>query len=88
MDNSLELAEIFDEWEKTLNRSQKAWCRRALRNAGILEHVGEASAKELIIAMLLFCDGKSPLKFVSSSIPDAKKSGENQPWTDVEWRSE
>ena len=56
--NPLEIASVFDEWEKTLAPLEKEWCRQALRNAAVLENVGEVSAKELIITILLFTDGK------------------------------
>jgi hypothetical protein len=56
MGNSLEIANIFDEWEKTLTPMQRKWCRRALKNAAVLENVGQDSIKELIILVLLFCE--------------------------------
>jgi hypothetical protein len=59
MGNALELASIYDEWVKTLDPRQKEWCHRALRNAAVLENVGEVSAKELIIFVLLFCAGNA-----------------------------
>ena len=56
--NPLEIASVFDEWEKTLEPLEKEWCRRALKNAAQLENVGDVSAKELVIALLLFTAGK------------------------------
>ncbi len=59
MDNQKELAEVFDDWERSLAPAQKEWCRKALKNANInLRNIGEQSAKELLIEILLFCDGK------------------------------
>ena len=59
MDNQKELIEVFDDWEKTLSPDQKEWCRKALKNANInLRNIGEQSAKELLIEVLLYCDGK------------------------------
>ena len=60
MGNPLEIAAVFDDWEKTLDPLQREWCRRALLNASGLEYVGDVSAKELIIRTLLFCQGKFP----------------------------
>ena len=59
MDQQKEIAEVFDAWEKSLPPGQKEWCRKALRNANIrLRNIGEQSAKELLIAVLLFYEGK------------------------------
>ena len=50
---------IFDEWEQTLSAPEREACQRAISNAITdLENVGPRSAKELVIALLLFCDGK------------------------------
>ncbi len=59
MENQKEVADIFDSWEKTLSPWQKECCRRALRNANIrLRNIGEQSAKELLVTVLLYCESK------------------------------
>ena len=59
MEQQKEIADVFDNWENSLPPGQKEWCRKALRNANIrLRNIGEQSAKELLIAVLLFSEGK------------------------------
>ena len=57
------IADIFDEWEKTLSPAQKEVCRRAIRNTIMrLKNVGEPGAKELLMSVLLFCDEQAAPK--------------------------
>jgi hypothetical protein len=59
MADQFEIAAVYDEWVRTLSPQQRAVCHRAIRNAACsLRNIGEASAKELLVAILLFCDEK------------------------------
>jgi hypothetical protein len=61
MSDPNELAQLFDEWEKNLPAAERAACRRALRNVTArLEKVGAASAKELLIAVLMYLAARRP----------------------------
>ncbi len=61
MGYQIEIALIFDTWMKTLPFEEREACSRAIKNAMTrLENIGDLSAKELVIALLLFCDGKFP----------------------------
>ena len=54
-----EIERIFDAWEQTLSPPEREVCQRAINNAiNDLDNVGLMSAKELVVATLLFCDGK------------------------------
>ncbi len=49
-----ETASVFDAWVKTLSPEEQVACQRAVKNAvDKLSGVGEASAKELVVAVLL-----------------------------------
>jgi hypothetical protein len=59
MANPRDIADVFDEWVKTLTPLQQQWCREAVKNAtSDLKNVGVLGAKELIVSVLLFCEDK------------------------------
>jgi hypothetical protein len=60
MQDPHEIERIYDAWEQTLSEPERESCRRAIKNAiNDLDQVGQMSAKELLIALLLFY-GKKP----------------------------
>jgi hypothetical protein len=66
MADQVEIAAIFDEWVRTLSPQQRTLCHRAIRNAACrLRNIGDASAKELLVAVLLFCDEQDKKKIRS-----------------------
>ena len=57
MDNSKQIASIYDDWEKTLSPEQKKWCQEALRRIVFnFRNIGELSVKELMVVVMLYCD--------------------------------
>jgi hypothetical protein len=59
MENSKQIASVYDDWEKTLTPEQKKWCQEAQRRIVFnFRNIGDLSAKELIVVILLYCDPK------------------------------
>lgn len=59
MPDPKEIEMIYDAWEQTLSPPERETLRRAISNAiNDLDNVGLMSAKELLVSLLLFCDGK------------------------------
>ena len=59
MENLKDIAQIYDEWILTLEPEEALWCEEAVRNVMLdLRNVGELGAKTLVVAVLLFYDGR------------------------------
>jgi hypothetical protein len=52
-----QFASIYDEWVRNLPPEEQRWCARAIRNLTVeIRNLGPLSARELIVAMLLYMD--------------------------------
>ena len=61
MDNSKEIACLYDSWFNGLTAEEKKVCQVALRRIIFnFRNIGEVSAKELLVAILLHYDPKKP----------------------------